>query len=62
MGEKMKEENNYLKGYMETNNTLDYKKYGLLNDYGLNLDRCNKCYNEENIIKKKCNITKNSGK
>lgn len=58
----MKAENNYLKGYTETNNILDYKKYGLLNDYGLNLDRCNKYYNEDEIIKKKCNITKNSGK
>lgn len=61
MGDKMKEENGYLKGYTETQNSLDYKKYGLLNEYGLNLDRNVKYYNEEEIIKRKCNL-KNSGK
>lgn len=58
----MREENSYLKGYAETDNTLDYKKYGMLNEYGLNLDRWNKYYKEEAIIKKKCNIKKSSGK
>ena len=58
----MKEENNYNRGYSETENSLDYIKYGLLNEYGLNLDRWNKCYKEEDIIKKKCNIKKSSGK
>lgn len=57
----MKEGNAYNKGYMETGNSLDYKKFGLLNEYGLNLDRCKESYKEENIIKKKCNL-KNSGK
>ena len=43
-------------------NRKDYLKYGLLNEYGLNLDRINNYYKEENIIKRKCNIKKNSGK
>lgn len=58
----MQEENGYYKGYTETGNNLDYLKYGLFNQYGLNLDRWNKCYKEEDIIKRKCNIKKNSGK
>ena len=58
----MKEGNSYYKSYTETNNSLDYKKYGLLNEYGLNIDRNTEYYKEENIIKKKCNIKKNSGK
>lgn len=58
----MKNENNYNKGYAETENNLDYLKYGLFNEYGLNLDRANKCYKEDDIIKKKCNINKNNGK
>lgn len=59
---RMQEKNGYYKGYTETEETLDYLKYGLLNEYGLNLDRWNKCYKEEDIIKKKCNIKKSSGK
>lgn len=58
----MKDENSYFKGYTESDNTLDYKKYGLLNDFGLNLDRTSKCYKEEDIIKRKCNLKKSSGK
>lgn len=58
----MKEENNYYKGYTETDNRIDYLKYGLFNEYGLNFDRCKKYYKEEDIIKKKCNIKKSSGK
>ncbi len=52
----MKEENSYLTSFNDNNNSLDYKKFGLFNEYGLNLDRTNKCYKEEDIIKKKCNI------
>ncbi len=58
----MQKENGYQKGYTETGNRIDYLKYGLMNDYGINLDRMNKCYKEEDIIKKKCNIKKSSGK
>ena len=58
----MKEENGYNRGYTQTESNLDYLKYGLLNEYGLNLDRTNKCYKEEDIIKRKCNIKKNGGK
>ena len=58
----MQEENGYYKGYTETGETLDYLKYGLLNEYGLNLDRCHKCYKEEDIIKKKKKKKKSSGK
>ena len=56
------EGNNYFRGYMESDNRLDYLKYGLFNEYGLNLDRCKNGYKEDNIIRKKCNINKNSGK
>ena len=58
----MQKENGYQKGYTETGNRMDYLKYGLMNDYGINLDRTNKCYKEEDIIKKKCNIKKSRGK
>ena len=58
----MKSVNNYNRGYTETENSLDYLKYGLLNNYGPDLDRMPKYYNEENIIKKRCNIKKNRGK
>lgn len=56
----MKETNSYYKGYVENDNRLDYLKYGLLNEYGLNLDRNINYYDEEQIIKKKCNIKKNA--
>ncbi len=56
----MKETNSYYKGYVESDNRLDYLKYGLLNEYGLNLDRNINYYDEEQIIKKKCNIKKNA--
>lgn len=56
------EQNSYFRGYTESDNRLDYLKYGLLNDFGLNLDRYKSDYKEDNIIKKKCNINKNSGK
>lgn len=62
MGDSMKKENSYGNGYTESNNTIDYIKHGLMNEYGLNLDRCQKFYKEEDIIKKKCNIKRNSGK
>ena len=50
------EENNYFRGYTESDNRLDYLKYGLFNEFGLNLDRCKNGYKEDNIIRKKCNI------
>lgn len=63
MGEVLlKKENNYHKSYTETGNTIDYLKYGLFNNYGPNIDRSNKFYKEEEIIKKRCNIKRNSGK
>ncbi len=52
----MKEVNCYFKGFNETENRLDYLKYGLFNEFGYNLTGSNKEeYNEEKIIKKVCN-------
>ena len=53
-GDIMKEINAYFKGYNGSQDKLDYLKYGLFNDRGLNLGSINE-YNEEEIIKKKCN-------
>ncbi len=48
----MKEINCYYKGYSESNNRIDYLKYGLLNEYGNELERKDKeFYNEDKIIK-----------
>ena len=58
----MKEIDKYYQGYTESDDTLAFKKHGLLNEYGLNLDRSKKYYNESEIIKRKCNIKKSSGK
>ena len=40
----MKETNSYYKGYIESDNRLDYLKYGLLNEYGLNSKALEKQY------------------
>ena len=58
----MKEIDKYYQGYTDSDDTLEFKKHGLLNEYGLNLDRTKKYYNESDIIKRKCNIQKGSGK
>ena len=58
----MKKENSYGNGYTESDSSIDYIKFGLINEYGLNIDRNTKYYKEEDIIKKKCNIKRNSGK
>lgn len=50
----MKEVNGYLKGFNNSNKRIDYLKYGLLNDYGLDLDSSLNFYNEEAIIKTNC--------
>ncbi len=52
----MKEINAYFKGTSGKENQLDNLKYGLLNDYGYDFasSLINK-YNEDDIIKKKCN-------
>ena len=49
----MKEVNKYFIGYNETENKIDYIKYGILNEFGYNVDSSlNEIYNEEKIIKK----------
>lgn len=50
----MKEVNGYLKGFNNSSKRIDYLKYGLLNDYGLDLDCSLNYYNEETIIKTNC--------
>lgn len=48
--------NNYSNGY-NTNNKLNFIR-GLTNEYGLNLNNPKEKYDEENIIKTKCNHRK----
>ena len=44
--------NNYYNAYEEKGNSLEYKKYGILNDHGLIIDRKTKeLYDEEKITK-----------
>lgn len=51
----MKNINKYSTSYQESNNHLDYLKYGLLNEYGPSLNSYDKqSFNEEDIVKKKC--------
>ncbi len=50
----MKEIDRYYKSFSETNKNIDYLKYGLLNEYGPNLEAANKeVYNEDEIMKRK---------
>jgi len=49
----MKEVNKYYSSYKESEKRIDYLKYGILNEYGYNLESSNsEKYNEEFIIKK----------
>ncbi len=42
----------YYQTYNETDKKIDYLKYGILNNFGPNIDRCPKEeYNEEKITK-----------
>ena len=51
----MKNVNHYYKGYKESDSKINYIKYGLLNEFGYNIDSNPKEeYNEEKIIKKIC--------
>lgn len=53
----MREINGYYGGYNNSEERIDYLKYGLLNEYGINLESNSKSsYNEDSIIKKKCNL------
>lgn len=51
----MKEINRYYESFTDTSSRIDYLKYGILNDYGLNPGHSKECYNEEKIIKTRCN-------
>ena len=51
----MKEINNYYKSYNESKKRIDFLKYGLFNERGINIDSNLKYYNEEDIIKPKYN-------
>lgn len=50
--------NNYSNGYNPNNRINEIR--GLSNDYGLNLNNTKEQYNEENIIKPKCNHRKSN--
>ena len=57
----MKEINQYYKSYNESDEKINYIKYGILNEFGNNILYKNKeDYNEEKITKKMCNIRKNN--
>jgi len=57
----MKEINQYYKSYNESDEKINYIKYGILNEFGDNILSKNKQeYNEGKIIKKLCNIRKNN--
>ncbi|MCI8671729.1 MAG: hypothetical protein HFI36_06875 [Bacilli bacterium] len=52
----MKDVNCYYEGFVESDKRIDFLKYGLLNDFGPNLEKNkNNIYNEDKIIKKVCN-------
>ncbi len=52
----MKDVNAYYTSFNNTNNKKDYLKYGLMNEFGSNLEQSNrKKYKEEDIIKTNCN-------
>ncbi|MCM1053035.1 MAG: hypothetical protein NC483_03590 [Ruminococcus sp.] len=52
----MKEINGYYKGFNSSDKRIDYLKYGLFNEYGLDLEKDSiSYYNEEKIIKTSCN-------
>ncbi len=52
----MKKIDGYCKGFNNSDKRIDYLKYGLSNEYGLDLEKDNiNYYNEENIIKTHCN-------
>ncbi len=48
--------NNYSSGYTKLNNETEIKKYGLLNEFGYNIDcSVKENYNPDKIIKSTCN-------
>ncbi len=52
----MKEINRYYVGYNGQEENIEHIKYNLLNEFGYNIDSRNKeYYNEEKIIKTRCN-------
>lgn len=52
----MKNKNNYYEGFNGSSKRIDYLKYGMLNEFGFNLDSSTKKeYDEESIIKTTCN-------
>lgn len=53
--EVLKKINCYYEGYNESKNRIDYLKYGLLNEYGINNRVRKEEYNEDKIIKRTCN-------
>ena len=49
----MKNVNGYYCSYNDSDKRIDFLKYGLLNEFGYNIENKKSIYNEENIIKKK---------
>ena len=46
--------NAYSNAYQETDDKINFLKFGLLNEYGEERERLNTKYNENIIIKRKC--------
>lgn len=56
MGEKMKNKNSYYEGFNGSEKHIDHIKYGLLNEFGYNINFNSKeQYDENKIIKTECN-------
>ena len=52
----MKDVNCYYEGFVESDKRIDFLKYGLLNDFGPNLEKNkNNIYNEDKIAPSKIN-------
>jgi len=59
----MEQINGYYGSYNETGKHIDYIRYGLLNEFGYNINRKEReCYNEDKIIKKTCNMKNHKNK
>ncbi len=50
----MKEVNGYYKGYSNSTDRLNFLKFGVLNEFGLDLGYSKKYYHEDDIVKHKC--------
>ncbi len=50
----MLNKNDYANAYQENNDQINFLKFGLLNEYGEQIERFRESYNINDIIKKRC--------